>query len=463
MARVLIVVPHHEPLVESASRAASNVAADRLPASVRARAGLAASAADIGLDPRVRIDRSFSAVPIGTAEAGLVLESLEPSRSDNFVVRAEVPDEMVKEGYVNGQPIFNDPDIAPLLICGGDPAVGNAGDVAALHRIAPVHQRGATGDRVAIAIMDSGISASHLATLGLRNVVDQSVIWNALPAIAAAGRLTAPGAHPIGHGTMCAFDALIAAPDARLLDYPILHRARQPGGSIMAGALSDALQAYANLEAFWSIVYGPSRANYDSLVINNSWGVFHPSWDFPPNHPGRYIDNPNHPFNLRVEAMAREGIDVLFAAGNCGAQCPDPRCKGTVTQTITGANAHPAVLTLAGIGTNFDRVGYSSEGPPIPGMGAPQKPDLACATHFDGSQAYAPSPDSGTSAACPVAAGCVAALRSRQPQAMLPSHRLFDVLRSTASKPAGAPQGLWDPQIGFGVLDLDAAAAHLGI
>jgi hypothetical protein len=226
--------------------------------------------------------------------------------------------------------------------------------------------------------MDTGISSPHLASKGLPNKVDSSVVWNSMTAVAANGKIVAPGQHKVNHGTMSAFDALIAAPEARLLDYPILHgKGPVLAGSAMGGSLSDALQAYAHLEAFWLVTFGPSRANYDALVINNSWGIYHPSWDFPAGHPGRYIDNPNHPFNIKLDVMARYGIDIVFAAGNCGSDCPSGKCQGNVTDSIMGANAHPQVLTLAGVSTAGDRIGYSSEGPPLLGMGAPQKPDLA--------------------------------------------------------------------------------------
>src|SRR5690606_23250333 len=104
-------------------------------------------------------------------------------------------------------------------------------------------------------------------------------------------------------------------------------------------------------------------SKYAGLVINNSWGIYHPSWDFPAGYRGRYIDNPQHPFNLLVGTMAAAGIDIIFAAGNCGPQCADIRCKTRTVQTIMGANAHQDVLTVGGCDTNGQIVGYSSQGP----------------------------------------------------------------------------------------------------
>ncbi|MEO8179568.1 MAG: S8 family serine peptidase [Deltaproteobacteria bacterium] len=168
-----------------------------------------------------------------------------------------------------------------------------------------------------------------------------------------------------------------------------------------------------------------------SLVVNNSWGMFHPSWDYPVGHPGNYSDNPNHPFNRIVTALERAGADILFAAGNCGADCADGRCQGFVDRPIYGANSHPRVLSVAGVDVSKQRVGYSSIGP---GRLVRRKPDLCGFTHFAGSGVYAA--DGGTSAATPVVAGVVAALRSRFPfQRHLPRtspSNVRNLLRKTA-------------------------------
>jgi hypothetical protein len=84
--------------------------------------------------------------------------------------------------------------------------------------------------------------------------------------------------------------------------------------------------------------------------------------------------------------MAGVGIDIVFAAGNCGAVCADIHCQGRTAQAIMGANAHPDVLTLGGCDTTDQIVGYSSQGPSIPNM-SPQKPDVTAYTHFLGSEA----------------------------------------------------------------------------
>jgi hypothetical protein len=94
------------------------------------------------------------------------------------------------------------------------------------------------------------------------------------------------------------------------------------------------------------------------------------------------------------------------------------------------------------------RLGYSTQGP---GRLDSDKPDVCAYTHFDGSEVY--SADSGTSAACPVAAGVVAAIRSRYPAAELPPSQLKNLLRRSA-RDIGM-QG-FDFDHGFGVIDTAA-------
>jgi hypothetical protein len=259
---------------------------------------------------------------------------------------------------------------------------------------------------------------------------------------------------------MCAFDILLAAPKATLLDFPILS-SNAPGGSNMGGTLSVAVLAYAQLIASWAVAFAPGgAAKYKALVVSNSWGIFHPSWDFPAGHPGRYCDNPRHPFHLIMSTLAASGVDIVFAAGNCGKECADGRCQGRTKEAIMGASAHPEVLTLAGCDTNDKRVGYSSQGPSIANM-FQNKPDVTAFTHFLGSEAFgAGSPDSGTSAACPVAAGCVAALRTKADWQTTPPKNLFDQIRATARNSGAAG---WNADYGFGIIDPVATANSLGV
>jgi subtilisin family serine protease len=152
---------------------------------------------------------------------------------------------------------------------------------------------------------------------------------------------------------------------------------------------------------------------------------------------------------------------MIFAAGNAGLPCPMPPFLHNTTGSIMGANAYPEVLTVAGCDINDTRVGYSSQGPSIAlfPQGPQIKPDLTAHTHFLGSQVQGQrQPDTGTSAACPIAAGCVAALRTAGATATTSPADLFRILRDTA-RPVGTPG--WNKDFGYGIIDPVAAAQVL--
>ena len=410
------------------------------------------------------VDPTFPAVAVGTGLATTsTLDSLHPGRSERFVVAGTFAvdrPEDVPEAQ-DGVEFFSNPVIAPLLTCIGTGAVGGVSDVATNLQLSQLGARGLDGGNVAIAIMDTGINIAHVnAKRRTTTRLDAANSWSP-----PGGSAPTPFNHPVNHGTMCAFDALIAAPNATLLDYPILATsAPPPKGPITGSTLAVALLAYADLMSKWAVAFAAGGLrHYTGLVVNNSWGIYHPSWDFPPGHPGRFIDNPRHPFTQFVATLAATGADILFAAGNCGAQCPDSKCQGRVAGTIMGTNASADVLTIAGCDIHDQRVGYSSQGPSIANM-PQQKPDLTTYTHFLGSECKGPGdPDTGTSAACPVAAGCVAALRPKLTPAAQPPAHLFARLRSSARPGPGTTHGVWNGDYGWGILDLNAAAASAGV
>jgi hypothetical protein len=444
---VITVLPGQEPLRQSAAAGMSK----------RGPTDLSKVSKPKGLV----LDPNFNAVALGSGKVESPSAGTHaPDKSATFAVRGFVEADSADAipADVDGQPIFADPKISHFLTCGGTKPVGSHIDVAKKLNVAGLAARGLDGKGVAIAILDTGINLKHLnAKRGAGNepLFDAGNSWTP------ANSTSAPGAYPVDHGSMCAFDVLIAAPKATLLDFPILSTSA-PGGAVTGQTLSVALLGFAQLLAFWAVGFAAGGGpKFKALVVNNSWGIFHPSWDFPPGHPGRFIDNPNHPFSILVKTLANSGADILFAAGNCGAQCADGRCQGNTTQTIVGGSALQEVLTLAGCDTNDARVGYSSQGPSIAGM-FQQKPDITAYTHFSGSEAFgAGSPDSGTSAACPVAAGCVAALRTKISRTKMPPASLFASLRSTARQLPG--QTGWNGDVGFGIIDPLAVATAAGV
>jgi Subtilase family len=439
---VLLVLDRHPLLVESALAAH----AARAPQT---------DLRSLAMPTQTTIDRTFPAVPMGPAQSGTMsAAAFHPDASETFAVRAFVDADHHSNvpHRVDGRRLYSDPMIQSFLTCRGDPPVGTAADVKTKLKAPELSTAGLDGKGVAIAIVDFGINLEHLkAKLGFLPPLDAEHSWTP------DGVSTKPGEHPVGHGTKCAFGALIAAPKATLLDYAVLLAGAT--ASVSAGTISVALKAYSKLHAALPTLLAPGK--FKGVVVSNSWGLFHPDDDFVNGHPGRYIDNPDHPFNKKVAAMAHAGADIVFAAGNCGAQCPNPNCQGRVTGSIMGANASPAVLTVAGCDIRDQRVGYSSQGPGIAHM-AHDKPDLTAYTHYLGSGIPKPdAPDDGTSTACPVAAGCVAALRTKLPPSQTSPAKLFLQLTATARQIEGAAS--WNADVGHGIIDAPKAAHALGL
>lgn len=399
--------------------------------------------------PGFALDNAFFPVLIPDADAREMSESPHPGDS-SLLVRGEIPDDdstaftalSDAPGVVG---VFSDPIIQPVLTCGGDAAVGDWKEVGALLRREDLGAAGLTGKGVAVAILDTGVNAAKVNQVsGERIDIDIARSWNP------AGIIGTAGGFEVDHGTMCAFDALIAAPEAVFLDIPLL-RSTRAGGSRMDGLLSDALAAFAHLRR----VLTDQPADRRALVISNSWGSFSPQWDFPVGQPGNYSDNPNHPFNVIVGSLDAAGADILFAAGNCGRDCPDGRCAYP-DRPISGANSHPSVLSVGGVDTTGRRVGYSSQGP---GRLSERKPDICSYTHFLGSTAFgANEPDTGTSAACPVLAGLVGAIRTKWSATALPPAKLRELLFRTAADKDGNG---FDHDYGHGIADAGAILAEL--
>jgi len=338
-----------------------------------------------------------------------------------------------------GPRLFADARIEAMPTCGGDPPLGGALDVRRLLGAGRLVQQKMDGADVALAIVDTGINLDFLQSKGLQPSLDTHASWTSGPAVV-------PGQAVLGHGSMCAYDAWLSAPNALLLDHAVLTNV-SPGGSAMSGLLSNAIASYGKLLQL--MMLSPDERHFHSMVVSNSWGMFSGSWDFPVGHPGRYGDNRAHPFNTIVSSLAAAGADILFAAGNCGPVCPDGRCEQPVPPIFL-ANSHDDVMCVAGVDTAGAVVGYSSRGPGVLGN---NKPDIACYTHFLGSEAFGRgTPDSGTSAACPVLAGVVAALRSVYPfDPARPSRSPANVRRFLTGSATGG--GVWNPDVGHGIVD----------
>ncbi|MFD7458197.1 MULTISPECIES: S8 family serine peptidase [unclassified Streptomyces] len=267
-------------------------------------------------------------------------------------------------------------------------------------------------------------------------IVDEGVNGQVYPV---SGGFTSPGA--------CAADILVAAPAARLYDYPFLGRPDSGTALTMFQAILE-----------------HRRLDGTPHLTNNSYGYAEvPRREQAPRHEIWAI---NHPLHRKVREVVASGAAAFFAAGNCGAQCPSSNCERSGTgpgRSIHASNSLAEVITVAAVNSRQERVGYSSQGP---GMFAPKKPDFASYTHFFGNfgpgrPGGAPRPpkspfDSGTSAATPVAAGVAALLLSAFSE--LTPEELREALLSGLVNPTGKD---WDPGYGRGIVNAAASYSFL--
>lgn len=416
-------------------------------------AGATLSAFDL---PGLLIDAAYTPAKIPFRQARPHVEATDVGRlfafdaapeASSYIIRAEVEGEDALNRLIdhvdqdpNGIGVFADCRIGTTAVCPTG-AVGNVDSVREQLQVARLHTRGLDGTGVLVAVVDTGINMAYLQSRGVTAGFDAGHSWSPN-----AGDI--PGSLPVDHGTMCAFDAAIAAPGCTLIDMALL-RSQAPGQTVMDGFLTDAVKAFSRL---LDLLSDPALQD-PILVVNNSWGMFHPSWDFEVGHPGNYSDNPEHPFNIITESLVDAGADVLFAAGNCGAECPDGRCEGVTSRAIYGANSHPAVLCVGAVTVNDIRLGYSSQGP---GRLEPNKPDICASSHFAGSGVW--DRDGGTSAACPVAAGVVAALRSGHSNRDISPAQLNNIIRRHARDLGNAS---FDYNYGYGMIDPAAVLDYL--
>ncbi|MEV0622650.1 S8 family serine peptidase [Nonomuraea sp. NPDC050404] len=424
--------------------------------------GVVSTVADVAGDlPGVLLDQTFDPVPLpglapmATPRSGGLLGSLGGSRLGlsrsaehaSVLVRGEIADDDLPTRWnlltstvreVTG--VFSDPSIGTTLACDGNVPVGDWHDVERLLHVGELQANGYDGDGVRVAIVDGGINYEHVAgKLGRPCLIDGYNSWNP------RGTEPDPGRYPVGHGSLCAFNTLIAAPKAVLLDIPILRTLQ----STTTGLLSDAVAAYAHL---WQVLMNLPEASR-TLVVSNSWGLNSRKDDLPPGHPGNYAGNPMHPFNVALASLEVAGADIVFSAGNGGQDCPNS--NRDAFYDIVGANGHPKAVTVAGVDIHGTRAGYSTKGP---ARLADNKPDISSYTHFLGSEATELRADTGTSTACPVAAGVIAALRTRHPGSHLFPSQLRTLLQRTAEDRSTAG---FDYEYGYGIINPPALIAAL--
>jgi hypothetical protein len=312
--------------------------------------------------------------------------------------------------------------------------------------------KGALGDKVNVVIVDQGINRLVLA--------------KSFPTVKFAGgwaadkygrggppgppTLVQPGDWPDGHGTKMAEMVLSVAPNATIYDLPLL-----PSDILdLQTYLAWAAGAYWMLNGVipWLRLFPPFSGPW---IFCNAWAVYDLRDDAPPTSTLNYGNNPNNSLNLAVASLPRNNVaDVAFAAGNCGQFFPDPRCLGQIGpgRSIYGVAALADVLSVSAVRGDQIRLGYSSEGP-APAAFASTKPDLSAPSQFaapnDWSRAY-----TGTSTACALMTGALAAARSYPATRMLTAAALR--ARAIATVSPMVQETLPNQNVGAGLLNVDA-------
>jgi subtilisin family serine protease len=287
---------------------------------------------------------------------------------------------------------------------------------------------GFRGRNVAVGIIDEGVNGATYRISG---------------GFSRPGSPRPPGTAPVtSHGSMCAADVLIAAPDALIYDYPFLGVPNSGGALQMFQAVLD-----------------QRRRDGTPHVTNNSYGfVGVPDRNTQPRHE---IHDINHPIHRKVREVTAAGVACFFAAGNCGSDCPSGNCHPSGIgpgQSIHASNSLNEVITVAAVNNGRERIGYSSQGP---GMFDRNKPDVASYSHIfanfgPGRPGGTGQPfDNGTSAATPVAAGVGAMLLSAFPR-LTPGHLKRALIATAIGSHAG-----WNPNFGNGVIDAGRAYQFL--
>jgi subtilisin family serine protease len=302
---------------------------------------------------------------------------------------------------------------------------------------------GLRGQNVNVVIIDQGLDRERLGD-------SYAGGWEAGGALPGEPQRGPDNLHG-GHGMMVARNVLSIAPEARLFDLPMLP---QRIGNIREFFLSTADAAYRRM--LQGIKDHKDSGRFPGAwVLVNAWSVFDRRSE---NPHGDYTNNRSHPFHALVAQAEANEMDVVFAAGNCGQFCPSGKCGPNDRgpgNSILGANSYDSVLTVGAVRSDAIWLGYSSQGPGQPNL-ATAKPDLCVPSQFrEASDAY--TVNTGTSAAAALAAGVIAALRSKWSPYQVSPRDLRGVLNRTA-RPVAAGSA---DRLGSGVLNAAEAYREL--
>jgi len=300
------------------------------------------------------------------------------------------------------------------------------------------NELGVTGRGVTVAVLDSGIDATH-ADLPFGSKVVQNV--KLAPDLLGTGTVALEGVPNTdtssGHGTHVA--GIAGGTGASLAGK---YRGVAPGASLVGLGAGETLFIFIALEGFDWILQ--NRERYAIRIVSNSWGT------------GGAFD-PDDPINVASKAAHDAGLVVVFAAGNSGPE----------TNTLNPYCVAPWVICVAaGNRTEHTLADFSSRGVPgdplyRPTLTAPgvMIASARSATGFVinaffavdlaslGTDAVYYARASGTSMATPHVSGAVALMLEANP-ALAPD-QVKALLEQTATPMAGYQQH----EVGAGYLN----------
>src|SRR5215210_2982720 len=240
--------------------------------------------------------------------------------------------------------------------CGGEAADPMFSERSAAEQLLGVdylkNQNAVTGRGVNVIVVDQGLDQQ---ALGAR-YGDGWTVGTSVPGSPPAR----PGSVRRSHGMMIARNILKVAPEATLFDLPLI----PPRITDIPRFLSSAQAAFLRVQTdvgIWKLGRFPGP-----WIMVNAWSIYDRSSEHPR---GNYTENAGNSFNNLVVGLVGQGIDVIFAAGNCGQFCPDGRC-GALDRgpghSIWGAASLEQVLTVGAVRADRMWLGYSSQGPGQP-------------------------------------------------------------------------------------------------
>lgn len=383
-------------------------------------------------------DTSYGSVKLGYRQESATLD-IQHWKKTTYLVRGQVEDEIALDRLIeavekdkNSIAVFADPAITTCCESRED-IIGCHFDIAEKLQYQRLQEEGFNGSGVYVCMVDTGFNLDFLRNRGL------NPDFNSVLSSTSNPRLV-PGNVPtqsFSHGTMCAFNVCLSATRCTLIDSAVVYGNKYNVTTLV----SDVIKVYSSIFK-WIEDFELEGKNKPSLVINNSWGIGR--WRDFPNVKAIRIDSKTHLFNRQIQDLEEAGVDILFAAGN----------EGEVNSSIYASNSHPQALCVGGVRIdNQQRLSYSSQGP---GSLADKKPDLCTYAHFLGSEAKnSQTADSGTSTACAVASGIVAAIRTLCPSSILSPGELRQILCDTARHPNSTDSGYFDHSYGYGLINVE--------